>query len=93
MTDENQSGSKIHYICQTYVEKKGARGGQAGLQIGKTFQYATAAEAEGRAERESRSEACVGADAYMIIEDTESGEIGPPTFLVRLGTVPDEEAG
>lgn len=93
MSDENQSGTKIHYICQTYVEKKGARGGQAGLQIGKTFQYATAAEAEGRAEREARSEGCIGADAYMIIEDTESGEVGAPTFLVRLGTVPEDDAG
>jgi len=91
MTDENQTGSKVHYICQTYVEKKSARGGQAGLQIGKTFQYSAASEAEARAERESRSADCVGADAYMIVEDTDSGELGAPTFIARFGTVPDED--
>lgn len=85
MTQE-ENASKSHYICQTYVEKKA---GQPGLQIGKQFQYSTAAEAQGRAERECLREDCAGADAYMVIEDPNSGEVGEPTFIVRIGTVPD----
>ncbi len=85
MTQE-ETTSKVHYICQTYLDKKN---GQPGLQIGKQFQYSTAAEAQGRAERESLSEGCAGADAYMVTEDPSSGEVGEPTFLVRIGTVPD----
>ena len=91
MTDSSETSPKVHYICQTYVEKKGGRGGQSGTQIGKQFQYATAAQAEDRAERESRLEDCVGADAYMIVEDPESGEVGLPTFIARFGTVPDAD--
>lgn len=65
--------------------------GQAGLKIGKQFQYSTAAEAQNRAEREAQSEACAGADAYMISEEPDSGEVGPPSFLVRLGSVPEPD--
>ena len=89
MSDTAEDADKIHYICQTYIEKTGARGGQSGLQIGKQFQYTTESEAQERAERENRSEDCVGADAYMVVEDSKSGEVGPPTFIVRLGTVPE----
>ena len=89
MPDPTEDSEKIHYICQTYIEKKGARGGQAGLQIGKQFQYTKESQAQERAERENRSEDCVGADAYMVVEDPNSGEVGPPSFIVRLGTVPD----
>lgn len=89
MTEANQTNSKLHYICQTYVEKKAGRTGQVTLQIDKQLQYSTAAEAQGRAERESHSENCVGADAYMVTEDSDSGEVGEPTFIVRLGTVPE----
>jgi len=88
MTQE-ETNSKVHYICQTYLEKNAGRSGQPGLQIGKQFQYSTAAEAQGRAERESLAEGCAGADAYMVIEDPSSGEVGEPTFIVRIGTVPD----
>ncbi|MCK0150674.1 hypothetical protein MWU54_11610 [Marivita sp. S6314] len=89
MTHADESTTKAHYICQTYVEQKTKRGGQAGLKIDKQFQYSTAAEAQNRAEREARSDDCAGADAYVISEDPDSGEVGSPTFLVRLGTVPD----
>jgi len=91
MNEENETGTKVHYICQTYVEKKGARGQPSGLQIEKTLRYTAAAQAEERAEREFRSESCVGADAYMIIEEMDSGEVGAPAFFVRLGSVPDED--
>ena len=86
MTDTDESSSKVHYICQTYVETSG---GQASLKVDKQFQYSTASQAEERAIREYRSENCVGADAYSITEDPSSGEVGPPTFLERLGNVPD----
>ncbi len=73
------------------MEQEPGRDGQASLKIGKQFQYSTAAEAENRAEREAQSDNCAGADAYMIIEDPNSGEVGSPSFLVRLGQVPDFE--
>lgn len=77
---------KTHYICQTYLAKKGG-----GLQVDKLLQYTSAAQAQERAERESRAEGCVGADAYMLIEDAGSGEVSAPTFLARFGTVPDDD--
>lgn len=91
MTDVEEAAQKIHYVCQTYVEKKAGRAGQTVLQIDKQFQYSSAAQAQERAERECRFENCVGADAYMVIEDPSSGEIGEPTFIVRLGSVPEED--
>ena len=48
-------------------------------------------KAEERAERESRREGCVGADAYMLSEDPMSGEVSEPVFLARHGTVPEVE--
>ncbi len=89
MTQADERATKVHYICQTYVEQKQGRDGQAGLKIGKQFQYSTASEAQNRAEREALSKDCIGADAYMISEDPNSGEVGPPSFLVRLGNVPE----
>ncbi len=89
MTPADQSAKKIHYICQTYVEQKPGRNGQVGLKIGKQFQYSTAADAQNRAEREAQSEDNAGADAYMISEDPNSGEVGSPSFIVRLGNVPE----
>ena len=89
MAQAVKSTTKVHYICQTYVKQKPGRGGQTGLKIGKQFQYSTAADAQNRAEREAQSENCAGADAYEIVEDSESGEIGSPNFLVRLGDVPE----
>lgn len=89
MANSEQTTDKIHYICQTYVEKKVGRDGQVGLKIAKQFEYSTASEAQNRAEREVLSEDCAGADAYMVSEDTNSGEVGTPSFLIRLGNVPD----
>lgn len=89
MTNAERSTEKIHYICQTYVEIKAGRDGQTGLKIAKQFEYSTASEAQNRAEREALSEECAGADAYMVIEDPASGEVGEPSFLVRLGKVPE----
>ena len=92
MTDSSETAPKVHYICQTYVAKTGKGAGGASLQIGKQFEYTSASPTQERAERESRSEACVGADAYMVIEDQESGEISLPTFLARFGSVPEIDA-
>jgi len=89
MSNADESETKIHYICQTYIEQKPARDGQSSLKIGKQFQYSTASEAQNRAEREAQSDDCAGADAYMVSEDPNSGEVGTPSFLVRLGSVPD----
>jgi hypothetical protein len=86
MAHVDENAPKTHYICQTYLEKKGAQGS---LQIGKQFQYSTASQAQERAERESRLPDCIGADAYMVIEDPTSGEVGAPSFLARLGIVPE----
>jgi hypothetical protein len=83
------SGKKVHYVCQTYSAKTTAGGQQGKLQIDKQLQYSTSHEAKERAEREFRAESCIGADAYMVIEDSSSGEVGDPTFLVRLGSVPE----
>ncbi len=91
MTDTDENVPKIHYICQTYIEKRAGAGKQASLHIGKQFQYTNASQAEERAERESRSEDCVGADAYMVTEDPSSGEVSVPTFLARFGTVPEND--
>ncbi|WP_208350384.1 hypothetical protein [Pseudaestuariivita rosea] len=89
MAHADEKTTKVHYICQTYVEQKPGRDGQTSLKIGKQFQYSTASEAQNRAEREAQSEDCAGADAYMISEDPNSGEVGSPSFLVRLGNVPE----
>ena len=59
------------------------------LKIDKQFEYSTASEAQNRAEREAQHEDCEGADAYMISQDPSSGEVGPPSFLVRLGSYPE----
>lgn len=91
MSSSDENTPKAHYICQTYVEAKRTRDGQVSLKIDKQLQYSTAAAAEERATREFRSENCVGADAYMVLEDTSSDEVSPPEFLVRLGNVPDSE--
>ena len=89
MTTSDESSEKIHYICQTYVETKPGRDGQASLKIDKQFEYSNASEAQNRAEREAQLESCAGADAYMVSEDPNSGEVGTPSFLVRLGKVPE----
>ena len=91
MTHADESTTKVHYICQTYVEQKPGRDGHVSLKIGKQIRYSTAAEAQNRAERESQSDDCAGADAYMISEDQDSGEVGSPSFLVRLGSVPETD--
>ena len=89
MTKSEQAAEKIHYICQTYIETTAGRDGGAGLKIAKQFEYSTASEAQNRAKREALSEDCAGADAYMVIEDPNSGEVGTPSFLIRLGIVPE----
>lgn len=86
MTDSDENAPKVHYICQTYMEKQGR---QVTLQVDKLFEYKTAAQAQERAAREFETDRCVGADAYMIVEDPASGEVGPPEFLERHGATPD----
>jgi hypothetical protein len=86
MTDQDEANTKFHYICQTYIKGSGAK---AALKVDKLFEYTSAAQAEERATREFRSENCVGADAYMLTEDPASGEVSTPSFMVRLGDVPE----
>ncbi len=92
MTDESSSAFKVHYICQTYIEKKTGSAGQVALVVDKQFQYTSADQARSRAERESRLDTCAGADAYSVTEDEGSGEVSEPTFLLRLGNVPEFDA-
>ena len=87
MKNSDENADKVHHICQTYVETKVSRSGQVGLKVDKQFEYATASEAQNRAEREADREDCAGADANTIIENLSTGEVGSPSFLVRLGTV------
>jgi hypothetical protein len=61
------NSEKAHYICQTYIETKAGRDGQAGLKIAKKYEYSIASETQKRAEREALSEDCAGADAYLVI--------------------------
>ena len=89
MCDSDETADKVHYICQTYVEKAGR---QVTLAVDKLFQFTSAAQAEERAEREARREGCAGADAYMVTEDPNSGEVSEPTFLARHGHVPESDA-
>jgi hypothetical protein len=89
MPDSTEPPEKVHYICQTYVEKAGQGAGLLSLKIDKQLQYTSEQEAQERAEREFRLDGCAGADAYMVVEDKSSGEVGAPTFLVRLGNVPE----
>ena len=91
MTNAERSPEKTHYICQTYVETKAGRNGQTGLKIAKQLECSTASEAQNRAEREAQSEDCAGADAYMVTEDPASGVVSDPSFLVRLGNVPESD--
>ena len=62
------------------------------MVVDKQFQYTSADQARSRAERESRLDTCAGADAYSVTEDEGSGEVSEPTFLVRLGNVPEFDA-
>ncbi|WP_176248310.1 MULTISPECIES: hypothetical protein [unclassified Sulfitobacter] len=91
MSQENENGPKVHYICQTYIEKKTGRDGQVSLSIDKQIKYSTSHEAQLRAEREHLSDSCVGVDAYSVTEDPDSGEVSDPSFIVRLGSVPEVE--
>ncbi|WP_439104370.1 hypothetical protein [Celeribacter marinus] len=91
MAHIDDSAPKSHYICQTYIETSAGAGQHTVLKIGKQFQYSKASEAQERAEREARNDDCAGADAYVVVEDPTSGEIGAPTFLVRIGNVPEFE--
>lgn len=89
MLESEETGTKTHYICQSYIEKAGK---QVVLTVDKVFQYTSASQAEERAEREARREGCVGADAYMLTEDSDSGEVSEPVFLARHGKVPELDA-
>jgi len=90
MLDQDEAATKTHYICQTYLEKVVRK--QVTLAVDKVFEYTSAAQAEDRAEREARREGCAGADAYMVVEDPNSGEVSEPTFLARHGSVPEFDA-
>jgi hypothetical protein len=91
MSKRSQTGPKIHYICQTYSEKTVARGKGKILQIQNQYPYKSAEQAEDRARRAVDAGTCVGADAFMITEDRDTGDVSEPTFLLRLGNVPELE--
>jgi|GEM_PF-5349431 len=37
MTEANEAGSKVHYICQTYVKTTNGPDAQFGLKVDKQF--------------------------------------------------------
>lgn len=81
-------GPKIQYFCQTYEERKAGRSGTH-LAIKATIPCSDARGAENRAERAFQSGSCVGADAFSVTADPDTGEADTPIFLTRLGKVPD----
>jgi len=89
MTKSEQAAEKFTISARYILKRRLGTMGGAGLKIAKQFEYSTASEAQNRAEREALSEDCAGADAYMVIEDPNSGEVGTPSFLIRLGIVPE----
>ncbi|WP_166417601.1 hypothetical protein [Cochlodiniinecator piscidefendens] len=91
MHHDTDAQTKTHYICQMYEKKPSGRGKPDALVVANTFQYTTAAQAEDRAQRVFAAQQYVGADAYSLVEDLTSDEVGEPNFLVRLGEVPDLE--
>ncbi len=79
-----EKGSKTHYVCQIYRREKKSR-----LRIEQTIECRDAEHAKDRAQRTFDLGRHAGVDAYSVIVDTELGDAGMPTFLVRLGDVPD----
>lgn len=85
-----EKGAKTHYVCQIYRREKKSR-----LQIEQTIECRDAEHAKDRAQRAFDLGRHAGVDAYSIVVDTELDVAGMPTFLVRLGDVPevDESQG
>lgn len=91
MLKENQTGSKIHYICQMYERQNGGRGKAAALTVVKSVECSNEGQLVDRAERSFASGSFVGVDAYRIEIDPDLGEPNAPVFLARLGDVPELE--
>lgn len=81
-------GPETYYICQTYEERKMGRAGTT-LAIKSTIACQDVRQAENRAERSYRAGNCVGADAFSVTIDPDTGEAGSPTFFARHGKVPE----
>lgn len=88
---KKQTGPTTHYICQLYEERRVGKSGKA-LAIKVAIPYPNAGRAEERAERSFKAGHCVGADAYSVAEDTDTGETDEPVFLARHGKVPEVDA-
>jgi hypothetical protein len=91
MIKSSETSVKTHYICQTYSEKLVGRAKQPALQIAKTIECSSAAAAEERARRTFEGGLCVGADAFFLTSDPDTGDVSAPTFLTRQGNVPTLE--
>lgn len=91
MAKANQTGPKIHYICQMYERKIGGRGKPAALSVVKSVECSNEGQVVDRAERSFASGSFVGVDAYRIEVDPDLGEPNDPVFLARLGEVPELE--
>lgn len=87
---KKETGPVTHYICQLYEERKAGRAGMQ-LAIKGTFPYDRPGPAEERAHRAFDAGQCVGADAYRVIVDPDTGDTDEPLFLLRLGKVPEAE--
>ena len=81
-------GPKIVYVCQTYEERTVGRSGTH-LAVKGTFPCSDAGAAQSRAERALSGGTCVGADAFSLTVDPVTEEAEAPTFIARLGKVPE----
>lgn len=83
--------TKVHYICQSYDWKKRRGKSPPVLEVVKTVEATSQADATKRAERIHEIGSVAGVDAYMVEVDEEAGDYGEPEFFTRLGEVPNLE--
>ena len=83
--------ASTRFVCQTY--KRAERGKGAAKQLvlvqASAIECKTSAEAESRAQRMFDGGSYAGADAFSVEVDVDLGDYSDPTFIVRLGDVPD----
>ncbi len=81
------------FVCRTYRHADRGRGAakQQVLVQASAIECKTSNEAERRAQRMFDGGSYAGADAFSIDVDVELGDYSEPTFIVRLGHVPELE--
>lgn len=79
------------FVCQAYRHAQRGKGAakQQVLVQASAIECRTSAEAESRAQRMFDGGSYAGADAFSVEVDVDLGDYSDPTFIVRLGDVPD----